>query len=103
MTPQLAYADPQNFEVVNKTVSAAKELGDLPSSAIWALFCLVLVAYVWYTAKSNRQTDLQWQGIRLKDAEADAAMAQAVGKMADEISHLKVIVDERIPRGGPHA
>jgi hypothetical protein len=94
-----AYAA-DNFDIVGKAVSAAKDLGDLPSGATWALLCLILLYYTWNRDQYNRKVDKEWQVIRLKDAEADAAMAQAVGKMADETSKLRTIIDERIPRIG---
>lgn len=92
-----AYAA-ENFVIVGKAVSAAKDLGDLPSAAIWALLCIILLYYTWNRDQYNRKVDKEWQDIRLKDAEADTVMAQAVGKMADEMARLRTIIDERIPR-----
>lgn len=94
-----AYAA-ENFEIVGKAVSAAKDLGDLPSAAVWALLCLILLYYTWNRDQYNRKVDKEWQIIRLKDAEADAAMAQAVGKLADEVAKNNIILEERVPRGG---
>lgn len=86
------------FKLVDKAVVSADHMGTLPPAAIWAFFCLVLMVILWHVLRNHREYDRTWQSIRTTDSAADLKMADAVTKMADELSQLKVIVDERIPR-----
>lgn len=91
--------DQNGYLPIHKAVENAVELGALPSSAIWALVCMALVVYIWKSSNYKRIADAKLLEMRIKDAESDSAMAASVLKLADEITKMRVIIDERVPRG----
>lgn len=84
----------------------SKELGGLEASAIWALVCIGLYYRLWASDKHHEQYDKSWQEIRTKEAISDSRMADAMVRMSEtverhcqETGQIRLILDERIPRG----
>lgn len=68
-------------------VDNAEKLGTFSAAAVWAFFTLVLIAYIFFDMRAKKQAAaLAWQA-RLKEAEADILMANAVSKLADEVRY----------------
>lgn len=86
----------QGFTTVTKAVDSAHMLGGLDPSSIWALMCMVLLAYTWYTAKQATK----FQEIRIREAVANAALADAVSRLADKVAQLQILILQ-VHIGGP--
>jgi hypothetical protein len=97
--PEVVGPQTEAFGLVKKAVESAQELGALQASALWALFCLVLLAYIAYKLKQERSDRDTWFTIRLEDAKSDFALAQAVQKLVDklveDVQHIKTIIEDR--------
>lgn len=98
--------DPSIDQWFEKAISFSKQLGDLPSAAIWALITFAIGARQYYMDKEQQKKDKVWQEIRLKEVEADTLTGQAIVKIADrltdqvnEIRMTRVILDERLHKG----
>lgn len=92
------------LEWINAAIVACGKLGALPSATIWALTTLALGYYVYLSKKQEKETQIVWQNIRIEDAKAEMAMADAIKLMVErvkeqgeEIRTLHIKIDERIP------
>ena len=74
------------FELIDKIISSADKLGTLSTAAILAFFCLVFLLYILYNIHQQRVGSTTAWEARFKEAEADAAMAQALEQGFDKIS-----------------
>lgn len=98
------------FKTIAKAVESAQEIGRLDPASTWAFIALVLMAYIAWDKKQKMKADVVWQDIRLKGIEAASAQATATARVADEteknsddLRALRIIIDERLPKGGSHA
>ena len=86
------------FQALNELIKSANNLGALSTAAILAFFCLVFLGYIIYTIRQQRiGSDVAWQA-RLKESEADAAMAKAIeqgfGSVVTEMREVRYEVRE---------
>lgn len=98
---------------IDHLIQNANALGAMQASAIWAFVSMGLSFALWRSNK--RREDLEdkheeynrvWQDIRIKEAEGDIKIAEAVRSQADAIlklndqtTELRLIVDERLKKG----
>lgn len=85
----------------------ANSLGAMQASAIWALVSLMLAFYIWRIQKHHADYDAQWQNIRIKEAEGDIKIADAVKSLSDVVARvndqtteIRFIIDERLKKQG---
>lgn len=82
----------QVYGPINKAVQSANALGALGVTAVWALFCMCLVAYIIWTLKQAKASDKQWQDIRMKEALSDQSVGEALSRIADKVAQLQLII-----------
>lgn len=80
------------IQILDGFINQANRLGLLPAASIWAFFTLILLTYIVWTLKNQRQGEKTNFEMRMKDAETDNAMAHAVEKMAEQIRELRFII-----------
>jgi len=87
-------------------------LGSLPSSAMLALLCLVMGVYIWRKYKSELIAQEKWRVTRADAIRAEEQQTNAFSKvietlvmqngllnnLAEKISHIATLLDERLPR-----
>lgn len=90
---------------IDDLIRNANSLGAMQASAIWALISSILFIYIWRIQKHHADYDDQWQDIRIKEAEGDIKIAEAVKSLADvvikqneQITEIKFIIDERLKK-----
>lgn len=82
------------FSGLTQLTTSAATLGQLSAQATWAFFTLILIGYIFYTMKTQKEAAQMILEARIKDAEADSLMAQAVDKLADQIKELRYRMDK---------
>jgi hypothetical protein len=107
MTPvnacqQIGPASPPAYDTVVRVVESAKLMATMEPVAIWAFMCLLLIGYIVFVTRQHRQYDKKVEEMRTKDAGADMAIAESIRELGTQVSQMKVIVDERIPRRNDH-
>lgn len=76
--------------IFKNIVDGAERLAGLSVAAVWAFFTIILIAYVIWDQKTKKQaSEMAWQA-RIKDAETDGMMANAIEKLADQIKELRI-------------
>lgn len=107
MTPvsacqQIGPVGPPAYDTVVSVVESAKLMASMEPVAIWAFMDLLLIAYLVFITRQHRQYDKKIEEMRNKEASADMAVAEGLREVGIQLSQLKVIVDERIPRRNDH-
>lgn len=92
---------------IEDLIGNANALGAMQASAIWALMFILLAIRTWLAEKHYQAYDRQWQDIRIKEAEGDIKIAEAVRSLAEvvekqheQLTEIRIIIDERLHRGG---
>lgn len=92
-------------KTIEELIGNANALGAMQASAIWALVSALLAVYIWRINKHHEAYDMQWQDIRIKEAEGDIKIAEAikvlgdvVGRQNDQITEIRFIIDERLKK-----
>ena len=90
---------------IDELIGKANTLGAMQASAIWALISTILAFYIWRIQKHHATYDEQWQDIRIKEAEGDIKIAEAVKALSDvvskqneQITEIRFIIDERLKK-----
>lgn len=90
---------------LDEVIASANSLGAMQASAIWALVSGMLAVYIWRNQKHHANYDTQWQEIRIKEAEGDIKIADAVRALADvvawqgeKLTEIRIIIDERLKK-----
>lgn len=90
---------------IEDIIAQANNLGAMQASAVWALVSTMLAAYIWRMQKHHATYDAQWQDIRIKEAEGDIKIAEAVkslsdvvGKQSEQLTSIRWILDERLKK-----
>ncbi len=76
-------------DIIAHLISDAERLGQLSATAAWSFFTLVLLAYIVWSLRSQKEAEKNVFEVRLKDAESDIVTAHAINKMADEIKEFR--------------
>lgn len=75
--------------IFKNLIDGAERLGALSVAAVWAFFTIILIAYVVWDLRTKKEaSELAWQA-RIKDAETDGLIANAIEKLADQIKELR--------------
>lgn len=82
------------FNGLTQLIAAADKIGQLSVEGVWALFTMVLIGYIFYNTKTQKESAQLILEARIKDAEADGMMAEAVEKLADQIKELRYRMDK---------
>jgi hypothetical protein len=86
------------FGALTQLIGGAEKLGTLGAAAVWAFFTLILIFYIVWTQRTQKQaSESAWEA-RIEEAKADGLIASAISKMADEIKELRHVIDN----GGTH-
>ncbi len=75
--------------IIDTLIKNAEKLGTLSATAIWAFFTLILLGYIAWNLKNQRDGEKRNFEMRIKDAETDGAVAAAVDKIANEFRDLR--------------
>lgn len=76
-------------KVLSGLIGNAERLGALPVAAVWAFFTLVLLVYIVWNLRAQKQAQETTLQMRIKDAESDVMMAQAILQLRDEIKEFR--------------
>lgn len=87
-------------DTIQQIIKGAEGIGALSATAVWALFSIYFIWRDSEKEKQSKSTSSEWLKIRSEEARADIVMSQAVQKMAEEISAIKIILSERLPGKG---
>ncbi len=86
-------------KTVEEMIGQANNLGAMQASAIWALVSTMLAIYIWRIQKHHDTYDKQWQEIRIKEAEGDIriseavkAQSEAIVRLHEQVSEIRIIV-----------
>lgn len=79
----MSFFDP--IEWIGRLINSAEKLGALPVAAVWAFVAISEALYIFMDARAQHKARELSQKIRLRDAESDILMAQALDKIADEV------------------
>ena len=75
--------------ILTKFIQQIQVVESLSATAVWAFFCFIFIAYIFYDIKQKKiSSEKAWE-IRLKEAEADGLMISAIDRLADEIEELR--------------
>lgn len=95
------------MELLDQVLDSANKAGALQASAIWALVAIGLYWKNYRTDKHHERYNEEWAKIRTQEAVADSKAADALVELAkqvtrgnEEISKMRTLIDERIPKGG---
>lgn len=72
---------------VNKIVNSSNAFGSMSPAAIWALVALSLAGYIYWLVKQDK-------ALRSSAIEANAKVADALNKLAQEIAILRVVIQD---------
>jgi len=86
------------FSGLTQLIGGAEKLGALGAAAVWAFFTLILLGYIFWIQRAQKQAAESAWAARLEEAKADAMMASAVEKLADQIKEIR----HTIKCGGPN-
>lgn len=76
-------------KIFTNLIEGAEKLGTLSVTAVWAFFTIILIGYIIWDMKIKKEaSELAWQA-RIKDAETDGMVANAIEKLADQIKELR--------------
>lgn len=87
-------------EFIAGIIANAEKLGTLSAAGIWAFFTLMLIIYIAWDMKAKKQASEQAWEARIKDADSDNSIANAVEKMADQIKELRYKIEMCCRRKG---
>lgn len=84
------------FGPVTKAVASAQALAALGPTAIWALFCLLLIGYTVWREKNTRKSEEAWMKIRTDEMVVDSKIGDALSVMNATMIHLteKIVILE---------
>ncbi len=77
------------FKLIGALVENAEKLGTFSAAAVWAFFTLVLIGYIFFDMRDKKKAAESAWSARLEEAKADALMASAIEKLADQIREMR--------------
>lgn len=80
-------------KILTEVIQGAERLGAFSSSSVWAFFCLVLIAFIFYDKRNQKQSYDNAVEARLAAAKADVLIASSVEKVAEEVKELRYKIE----------
>jgi len=90
------------FSSLEKLLKGAENAAALSATGVWALFCFLFIMYIFYDLRQKKNSSERTTDMRLEEARADALMASAIEKLANEIKELRYRMDALQIGGGSH-
>lgn len=74
---------------IGHLIGSTENLAKLGAIGAWVFFTLVLILYVVWTQRAQKQSSEQAWEARIEEAKADGMIASAIEKLRDEIRELR--------------
>lgn len=77
------------IKILTEIIGSAEKLGTLSAAAVWAFFTLLLITYIIWNLRAQKQAELKAFEMRIRDSRADLLTIKTIEKLVSELRDLK--------------